>query len=434
MKFYNIIIFSILLFFISSVGSIAYAQTGLLSPYSSAGLFGIEMSYLNSRSAGMGGTVMGLAGSGSANPFNPASYRLGVDTMSVAFHVGMNLGLVSLKQERDGNMIKNQGTTGGLSNLEFYFPVFKWWKMGVFLLPVTEVAYASSSFNDERMDTAHIGRTQLIHTGSGGLNRVGWGNAFGWGPISVGLNLNYVFGRVEELDRLGFLTDTLAMYASETYYSRAVSYNGLGIDAGLQYVQPLGSKGRLIVGASYSMSALLKGKSTAIITGEGMSSSSTYVDTVRVYSAENINASYPSVLRTGIAYEQYGKFLLGADFSCSWWSEQAGQMPPLATYRASLGAEMLSDLRSNFWMRRLSYRIGANWQTYNYEYKGKQVSGFGISAGIGIPIRKSRSNIYVFGEYSRMGSLSAGQIEQNTGRIGISFSSVETWFVKRKYD
>jgi hypothetical protein len=429
MKFYNTIIFSILLVggFGGFSSSVAYAQIGLLSPYSSSG-FGIETPYLNSRFAGMGGTIMGMAGIGSANPFNPASYRLGVDTMSVAFHIGLNIGFTGLKQEINESIIKNQGTTGGLSNLEFYFPIFKWWKMGVFILPMTEVAYLSSSFRN--VDTTHIGRTQLIHTGSGGLNRVGWGNAFGWGPFSVGINLNYVFGNVEELDRLTFLTDTLAIYASETYYSRETAYNGLGIDIGVQYVQSLSRNSRLTFGASYSMSALLKGKYDNIVTGEGMAGSSTYIDTVFVDYTRSYNYAYPSVLRTGVSYEQYGRFLIGADFTCSWSSEPSNN----TIYKASLGAEMLSDLRSNFWMRRLSYRIGANWQTYNYKYAGKQVSGFGISAGIGIPIRKSRSNIYVFGEYSRMGSLKAGQIEQDMGRIGVSFSSVETWFVKRKYD
>ncbi|MDR0618382.1 MAG: hypothetical protein LBG17_00595 [Bacteroidales bacterium] len=422
MKFYNTIIFSTLLFFTCGAGDVVRAQTGLISPYSSSD-FGVKMPYLNSRFAGMGGTVMGISGTGSANPFNPASYRLGVDTMSVAFHVGLNLGLVNLKQEVNGSVVKNQGTTGGLSNLEFYFPVFKWWKMGVFLLPMTEIAYISSSFRDR--DTAHIGSTQLIHTGDGGLNRFGWGNALGWGPVSVGFNVNYIFGHKKELDRLTFLTDTLAIYASETYYLRETSYNGLGIDAGIQYVQELNKNGRLTIGASYSMSAFLKSKCASIITAEGMAGSSTYRDTVKLFADKIENEKYPDVLRAGLSYEQYGKFLVGADFSCSWRNEHS------TTYRVSLGMEMLPDLRSNFWMRRLSYRIGANWQTYDYYYR---VNGFGVSAGVGIPIRRSRSNIYIFGEYSRMGSLKQGQIEQNTGRIGVSFSSVEVWFVKRKYD
>jgi hypothetical protein len=163
-----------------------------------------------------------------------------------------------------------------------------------------------------------------------------------------------------------------------------------------------------------------------------MSGSGIYTDTAYKFSERVTSPSCPSVLRVGVSYEQYRKFLVGADFSYSWWNEQSVN----TTLRASFGIEMLSDLRSNSWMRRLSYRIGANWQTFNYRYgdDGRQVSGFGISAGIGIPIRRSRSNIYIFGEYSRTGSLNVGQIEQNTGRIGVSFSSVETWFVKRKYD
>jgi hypothetical protein len=436
MKFYNTIKSRAVAMTLAMVlCTFSNAQTGLLSPYSATGL-GVEMPYLNARSAGMGGVIMGMAGSGTANPFNPASYRLGVDTMSVAFHVGLNMGFTELKQNIDGSVIQNHGTTGGLSNLEFYFPIFKWWKMGVYLLPMTEVAYISSGFR--ATDTTNIGRTQLLHTGTGGLNRLGWGNALGWGPVSVGFNISYIFGRVEELDRLIFLTDSLAMYSSETHDARGTAYNGLGFDAGIQYVQPLSRNSHITIGASYSMSALMDGKRSRLVTVEGIAGGSSYADTVYAPDPTHGKLKYPGVLRAGISYEQLDKFFIGADFSYSWWNELSSELETFAqtsnTYKVSIGAEVLSDLRSTFWARRLSYRIGANWQTYNYNYAGKQVTGFGVSAGIGIPIRRSRSSIYIFGEYSRMGSLKSGQIENNIGRIGVSFSSVETWFVKRKYD
>ncbi len=393
------------------------------------------MPYLNGRFAGLGGTVMGITGSGSANPFNPASYLRGVDTLSVAFHIGLNIGFVNLQQQRGETIIKNQGTTGGLSNIEFYFPIFKWWKMGVFLLPATEISYLSSGFRD----TDNIGRTQLEHSGSGGLYRAGWGNAFGWGPISAGFNLNYIVGKVEELDRLALLTDSLAMYSSETRDSRETSYNGFGWDVGIQYVQAINRTDRLTIGASYSGQSHFNARRDRIIT-TGYTGGVSYTDTVAVENSVIGKATNPGILRTGISYESVGRFLVGADFSCTWWNQYTSELDQIEktginqTYRASIGAELLSDLRHNFWMRRLSYRVGANWQTYNYNYAGKQVSGFGVSLGIGIPIRRSRSNIYVFGEYSRMGSLKKGQIESNIGRIGVSFSSVETWFVKMKYD
>ncbi|MDE5736014.1 MAG: hypothetical protein K2H65_02920, partial [Bacteroidales bacterium] len=60
--------------------------------------------------------------------------------------------------------------------------------------------------------------------------------------------------------------------------------------------------------------------------------------------------------------------------------------------------------------------------------------GYALNLGVGIPVRRSRSMINVGLEYGHVGRLQAGQITENYFKIGVGFSSVETWFVKRKYD
>ncbi|MDE5574927.1 MAG: hypothetical protein K2I87_04355, partial [Bacteroidales bacterium] len=145
------------------------AQTGLLSPYSAFGAGSVQP-YLNVRNMAMGGIAVGLSAPGDMNPFNPATYRTGVDTLSVRFDIGFNLGMNRLRQNLQGEKVANQSTSGGLSNLEFYFPVCKWYKMAVYLLPVTDMNYRSSHFSDS---IPFIGQTQLIHNGSGGIAKAG---------------------------------------------------------------------------------------------------------------------------------------------------------------------------------------------------------------------------------------------------------------------
>ena len=90
----------------------AEAQSGVVSPYSAFGV-GREVPYLNARSMGMGGIVVGLSGHRNVSPLNPASYCMGVDTLSVMFDIGFYLHMHSLRQNTDGRKLRNQSTGGG---------------------------------------------------------------------------------------------------------------------------------------------------------------------------------------------------------------------------------------------------------------------------------------------------------------------------------
>lgn len=405
----------------------------MLSPYSAFGV-GAEQPYLNVRNMAMGGITIGLSGHRNVTPFNPASYKMGVDTMSVMFDIGFNIGVNQLKQ-KDANKktLYNQSTTGGLSNLEFYFPIFKWWKMGIYLLPVTDMDYLSSNY---REGVSQIGKEQLVHKGNGGLSKVGWGNSFGWGPIAFGINLNYQFGRIEELVLLNFKKDSLAANAGISNYLKETALNGLVIDVGVLYSQPVkNDRAHFSLGASYTIESNMVGRRSALGTAVY---SSNVIDTAFYVPRYKGDVKMPATLRTGISYEEYGQFLIGFDFTYSWWKNYSdfGKQFDFYrnTYSCALGAELKSNPQALSLARRIAYRIGGRYQTYYTAYDGSSLTGFAISVGVGIPVRRSRSQINIGLEYGHTGSLRKKQIQEDYVRIGVSFSSVETWFVKRKYD
>lgn len=407
------------------------AQIGVLSPYSALGV-GREVPYLNARAMGMGGAVMGLAGHREANPWNPASYYRGVDTLSVMFDIGFYLNMNSLRQDEAGQTLRNQSTGGGLGNMEFYFPVFKWWKMGVYLLPYTEVAYATSDIRNR--DEAHIGLTQMLHEGTGGLNRFGWGNAFGWGPVSVGINLNYQFGSIEELYTLTFKNDSLTSGGAGSHVLTHTRLNGLAIDVGLQYAQPL-RHGHLSLGASYSLSATMYAKR-----GTVGSAYYTYAarDTAFFRPQRKGEVVIPGKLRVGLSYDDHSDWLVGVDFTYAWWSQYKEYGETYGyfrnTFRVAAGMELKPNYQSASAMRRVAYRIGGRYETYYADYGQRNLDGYAVNLGVGIPVRRSRSMINVGLEYGHVGRIKDGQIAENYFKIGVGFSSVETWFVKRKYD
>ncbi|MCM1169264.1 MAG: hypothetical protein NC324_04940 [Bacteroides sp.] len=407
------------------------AQTGLLSPYSAFGA-GTIQPYLNVRNMSMGGIAVGLSAPGDMNPFNPASYRTGVDTLSVRFDIGFNLGMNKLGQKLDGKDLYNQSTSGGLSNLEFYFPVCKWYKMAIFLLPVTDMNYRSSSFSDS---IPHIGQTQLLHSGDGGLSKVGWGHAFGWGPVSVGVNLAYMFGKLEQDATLSYLDDSLASYAGKAKFYTETKLNGFSADLGITYAARVHKDNYLTVGATYSFATTLYGKRTTM--AQGVFSSNT--DTAFLpAAAQKGKVVFPSSVRAGISYEKRGQYVVGMDFAYTWWKDFKDYGKTYGyfenTFSVNVGAELKNDPQAVSKARKVAYRIGGFYQQQCVSYEGHRLQSFGISVGVGIPVRKSRSLINIGLQYGKTGSLNLGQIREDYMRIGVSFSSVETWFVKPRYD
>lgn len=380
----------------------------------------------------MGGIAVGLSGSGDMNPFNPGTYRTGVDTLSVRFDIGFNIGMNRLQQNVSGDKVKNQSTAGGLSNLEFYFPVCKWYKMAVYLLPVTDMYYRSSFLSDAG---PNIGQTQLIHEGDGGLSKAGWGHSLGWGPVSVGVNFSYMFGSLDQTATLAFLDDTLAYYAGQAKYYTETKLNGFALDVGLTYAARIKASQYLTIGAAYSLSSTLYGKRTTMAQGEF----SSLTDTAFLpEAAKKGKIIFPSVLRAGISYEHRGQYVVGADVTYTWWKDYKDYGRTFDylknTLSVNVGAELKHDPQANSKARRVAYRIGGFYQQQCITDNGKQLQAFGLSLGVGIPVRKSRSVINVGLQYGRIGAVKKGQIQEDYLRIGVSFSSVETWFVKPKYD
>lgn len=411
-----------------------YSQTGMLSPYSGFGV-GAVQPYLNVRNMSLGGIGVGTNGKGHTNPYNPATYRAGVDTLSVRFDIGFNVGMNTLQQKDGDEIYKNQSTAGGLSNLEFYFPICKWYKMGVYLLPVTDMYYYTSSFSKPDEEIPQIGQTQLIHEGTGGLSKLGWGHSLGWGPVSVGVNFNYVFGKLMQTSTLKFLDDTLAAYAGEAEYYTETKLNGFAMDVGLSYSARILPDQYLSIGASYSLKSELHGRRTTLAQGNFTSGSDTAFlpeDAVRGVFV------YPSTIRAGLSYEHVGQFLIGADMSYTWWNEYSeyGRKYDFFrnTYSVNFGAELKNDPQAASKARAVDYRIGGFFQTLYAAYDGQEFASFGVSLGVGIPVRRTRSMINIGVQYGRVGALRKGQIQEDYFRIGVSFSSVETWFVKPKYD
>ena len=62
------------------------------------------------------------------------------------------------------------------------------------------------------------------------------------------------------------------------------------------------------------------------------------------------------------------------------------------------------------------------------------INDFGISFGLGLPMKRSKTSFNVSLQVGQRGTLENSLIKENYAIVGISFNLSEMWFVKSKFD
>jgi hypothetical protein len=67
------------------------------------------------------------------------------------------------------------------------------------------------------------------------------------------------------------------------------------------------------------------------------------------------------------------------------------------------------------------------------DLQGKHIQEVGISFGLGLPIKKSKSMINLSASFGKTGTTLNGLIQENFVRFTIGVNVFENWFFKSKY-
>jgi len=150
------------------------------------------------------------------------------------------------------------------------------------------------------------------------------------------------------------------------------------------------------------------------------------------------NIHIPMNFGIGFTLEKANKWLIGTDFNWQNWSyyKYNDVKDPSLTnsMRISIGGEIKPDHYSPKYFKRVTYRAGFKYSTTNLKIDNTQIDEFGVSFGLGLPFRKSKSTLNVGVEYGKRGSISNDLIKENFTKITIGFSAYDFWFFKRKFD
>lgn len=407
---------------------VSTAQVSISSPYSIYGignLYGVS-SQLN---MAMGGAATAISSPYFINPANPASY-MAYDSNSFVFDAAFNLRTGTLK-----TIDQSQKTRfGTLSNLYFGFPVTKWWRTSLGIMPFSNVGYQM----ELSQVIENIGKPFNTYKGSGGLNKAFWGHAFS--PVknlSVGINMSYIFGNIVKERTISF-PDSAAFL--NTMVKSTARLDKLNFDAGLLYRKNL-KEGRFFqIGLTVNPKQVVDGKAESIV--YTYKSSSTGVedvkDTISFQQGDKDKVILPTAIGAGVMFGSTNRWFATADVNWQKWSEFSylGTNPGLRdNLRISLGGQFRpSPVDIGKYYERINYRAGFRFEQSYLELKNTRINDFGVSFGVGLPMKKSRSTMNIAVEVGTLGTTNNDLIKENYMRLTIGTSIQERWFLKRRFN
>ena len=411
---------------LTMVTGMAIAQNNTNSPYTRYGYGDLsDQSFGNSKA--MGGIAFGLRDGAQINPLNPASYTA-IDSLTFLFEGGVSLQNMNIS----GSGVKLNAKNSSFDYLAMQFRLHPRIAMSIGLLPFSNVGY---SVSDSKVDNG-VSQTRSF-TGDGGLHQLYGGIGVKvLKNLSLGVNASYFWGDITR-------TRTIIYPATSESYSyiqqMGVSISDYKLDFGTQYTLDFNKKHSMTIGAVFSPKHKLNNDYTV----------TTQVSTTN---SNNLDATLelPNTFGVGFTYNYDKRLTVGADYSLQQWSktkfgvntsDDAVREDFNETYtycnrhKVSVGAEYIPNLMGRSYLSHIKYRLGAYYTTPYYKIGGKEATReYGVTAGFGLPVPRSRSILSISGQFVRISGQEAAFVNENIFRVSIGLTFNERWFFKRRVE
>lgn len=411
---------------LTMVTGMAIAQNNTNSPYTRYGYGDLsDQSFGNSKA--MGGIAFGLRDGAQINPLNPASYTA-IDSLTFLFEGGVSLQNMNIS----GSGVKLNAKNSSFDYLAMQFRLHPRIAMSIGLLPFSNVGY---SVSDGKVDNG-VSQTRSF-TGDGGLHQLYGGIGVKvLKNLSLGVNASYFWGDITR-------TRTIIYPATSESYSyiqqMGVSISDYKLDFGTQYTLDFNKKHSMTIGAVFSPKHKLNNDYTV----------TTQVSTTN---SNNLDATLelPNTFGVGFTYNYDKRLTVGADYSLQQWSktkfgvntsDDAVREDFNETYtycnrhKVSVGAEYIPNLMGRSYLSHIKYRLGAYYTTPYYKIGGKEATReYGVTAGFGLPVPRSRSILSISGQFVRISGQESAFVNENIFRVSIGLTFNERWFFKRRVE
>lgn len=414
----------ILIIFCLLLSFFAEAQNASSSPYSFYGI-GDFVFKGNVENRGMGGINM-IKDSIHMNITNSASLA---DIMHTTFTIGTNMNATNFVTEQQSE----SAIRASIDYIALAIPVSAKWVAAIGAMPLTSVGYKiqNGDGTDEVIPTTRF-------TGTGGVNKVYGGVGYKINKyFQIGADVNYNFGNIT--------TNSVTFLPGIQYGTREVNINeinGFNFNTSLMFSKLVNKKTTVFGSLLYSPETNLKSINQRNIGVVQISSTfGEILVSEESIPVGNSDIKYPSKIGLGFGIGEVRKWSVGAELTLINNSDLGNRYEDLGsvTYenitRYNFGGFFVPDYNSfSSYFKRVTYRAGLNYQNTGLVLNDKAIDNYGITFGLGLPIKGSFSNINIAYEYGQRGTIYGGLVQENYQNISISFSLNDKWFIKRKYD
>jgi hypothetical protein len=419
--------YKLLLFVLASIIFAQYtcAQNNTNSPYTRFG-YGDISDTNNGEQRAMGGVAISSRSNTSINTVNPASYSC-VDSTTFMFDLGASALISRFSNQTGGKTTMN----GNLEYLTMQFPLTKWLGFSAGALPYSFVGYdfnkRDSSYLKESNNQKDTVRYNSYFNGTGGFSQVYMGlSAKFFNHISLGVNAYYIFGTINNYRSLIF--DNTTNYTT-TSIASTIKANNFRFRFGAQLYNTFNKMHTVNLGVIYEPKIKLNGGFSQVTTG-------VLNDTIDASHSNYTNYGFelPSMFGIGLNYCYDNKLTIGIDYSLQQWknaqffskTDSLGNRSKLA-----IGVEYLPNIKGRKYSDRVRYRAGFNMSDSYFNISGQSLpKNFGLSLGVGLPLRNSNTMINASFEYGKIGSTSL--LNENYFKFTFNATFNEHWFFKRK--
>ena len=400
---------------------IGEARADVNTPYSMYG-YGVIGDRATSKQRQMGGVGYAMQSGRQINAMNPASYAC-IDSLTFLWDMGADMAMQWSKDQSD----KSRTFGGGLDYVTMQFPLSKYMGMSIGMVPVTQVGY---SFGNDIKFGARSNQ------GSGGINQAYAGLSGKIGGFSVGVNVSYEFGTIQN--------DVFATPATsgQSLFEHIMQVRDWNVLAGVQYNQPIGKNNSLTFGATYAPKKSFHGNTW--LTLQDVNSDSR-PDTIAVSKMKDRYYS-PQTLGVGVAFthERVRRVVVEADFTWQQWSkatfsslvDDAGQvvfegMRFNDRRKFAVGAEYTHNVRGSY-LERMPFRLGGFYTQDYLKINGNSVKEYGVSLGTAFTAPQGKTMINFGLEWRHRQATPVKMLTENYFNVMIGVNFNELWFYKRK--
>jgi hypothetical protein len=411
-----------------------FSQFNTYSPYTRFALGDLaKQGFAQGQS--MGGTGLAIHENNRINHLNPASFTA-FDSTSVYFDFGANTFHNQYQTETYSNTWWNMN----LHHVAFASSMGKRFGISAGIVPYSSIGY---NIKQEYDDLNNGIAMDTYYKGEGGIMNFYMGSAVKfWDRVSLGVTMNYLMGKLTRERQVEFPT--------HSGYSKPSSLENINVrkpvfTLGLQYKEVYGDKFFFAVGGVYDFKANTKSTNDYKVVNSFYPddpvwlNDSVYIDPNYILGEDTSLNSFIIPQRMGIGFSvgiPNTLIITGDFYKQDWTGSMSGEN--YATTNATsmhFGVEYLPDAQSiRGYHKLMSYRAGGYYSNSYLMVNGQQIEDYGITFGVGLPVKTLRSSINVAFTLGTRGTTEYNLVKENYGIITFNVTLHDLWFRKRRFD